>query len=457
VSHTNAVRRFASRVLRYSRNRVGYATRIWQCDFSPLLPPWSRLRRDESVAGRLRRLAITTAWESVHPLPDRAVTVFFGLVWPLFAPALATRLVWRNGKGVAERSGVPRFRQWLDAVSLAYQYNYSPSTYYQFRAFDCPDSHLRFVQTAEIYMLQLRDNRNVDLRLLADKLRFFDECRRLGIVTPSIFAVLGGDADRWIDAPSGELPRESLFLKWQDGEQGIGYERWVFDAANNSWTRRGVTLDADGMLAHCRRQSASRRLVIQPVIRNHAEIDRLNAGTLCTMRIMTYRNLGAAPALIRASFKIGRAGAEVDNFHAGGIACAVNPDDGALGIGYASHPRESVHTHHPDTGAPIAGTRLPRFRDAIDLALNAHQQLDVPWSVGWDVAITPEGPVLLEGNPMWAGDLGQAPQGEPFDLDFLTHFLARFDPPVRPATPPGAQPPEGVSIAASVKESSKTG
>ena len=71
------------------------------------------------------------------------------------------------------------------------------------------------------------------------------------------------------------------------------------------------------------------------------------------------------------------------------------------------------------------------------LALDAHAKLLVPWSVGWDVAITPQGPMLLEGNPMWGADLAQAPHGEPFDADFAQRLLARL-------TASAASPPAGL-------------
>jgi hypothetical protein len=65
-----------------------------------------------------------------------------------------------------------------------------------------------------------------------------------------------------------------------------------------------------------------------------------------------------------------------------------------------------VH-QHPDTGAAIAGRRLPLWDEVIALALRAHQSFaDFP-SVGWDVAISPAGPVLLEGNYNWCVVLAQ--------------------------------------------------
>ncbi len=349
-----------------------------------------------------------------------------GVFWPVHSAIRALSLVWRHGRAVHATTGISRLRQWREAVTLASLHNYSPHAYYQFRFFDPAMSPHRFVQVGEFYALQTLDNEGVDTSLLRNKLLFFDECVRAGIPTPPTVALLAGETERWVAGPSAQLPRESLFLKWQDGEQGLGYERWKYEAVDEKWMRKGVSLQHDEMLAYCRRRGTTRNLVVQYAISNHPDIDRLNSGTLCTLRVMTYRDAGAPPVLIRAVFKVARSGSEVDNLHAGGVACQVNPSTGELGKGYGNLPIDGVHTHHPDSGAAIASTRLPDYRAAIALALDAHAKLLVPWSVGWDVAITPQGPMLLEGNPMWGADLAQAPHGEPFDADFTQRLLARL-------------------------------
>jgi len=60
-----------------------------------------------------------------------------------------------------------------------------------------------------------------------------------------------------------------------------------------------------------------------------------------------------------------------------------------------------VITDHPDTSLPLKGFRLPFWDEAMTLARRA-TALFVPLrTIGWDVAITAEGPVLIEGNARW--------------------------------------------------------
>jgi hypothetical protein len=51
------------------------------------------------------------------------------------------------------------------------------------------------------------------------------------------------------------------------------------------------------------------------------------------------------------------------------------------------------------SGASIVGFRVPYFREAVALVNQVSPVVpQVPY-IGWDVAITPQGPILIEGNP----------------------------------------------------------
>ena len=44
---------------------------------------------------------------------------------------------------------------------------------------------------------------------------------------------------------------------------------------------------------------------------------------------------------------------------------------------------------------------IPFYRESVDLVLKAHKLFPSFQTVGWDVAVTPDGPLLLEGNHNW--------------------------------------------------------
>ena len=67
-----------------------------------------------------------------------------------------------------------------------------------------------------------------------------------------------------------------------------------------------------------------------------------------------------------------------------------------MGMGYDIHGE--LYETHPDTGARIADFQLPDM-DAVR-ALITEVALVIPEVryVGWDIVVTPTGPVLVEGN-----------------------------------------------------------
>ena len=57
--------------------------------------------------------------------------------------------------------------------------------------------------------------------------------------------------------------------------------------------------------------------------------------------------------------------------------------------------------------------RLSCWNDVVDLGIRAHDHFDPFHSIGWDIAIAEDGPVLVEGNHNWGVMIGQYPRLTP--------------------------------------------
>ena len=121
-----------------------------------------------------------------------------------------------------------------------------------------------------------------------------------------------------------------------------------------------------------------------------------------------------------------------DNFAYGGIACAIDVERGellgsALGAGLLSERFDC----HPDTKRPIAGIVLPQWDVAVSLCLRAHEELASCPAIGWDVAFTSAGPMLIEGNLPFCTSLAQVPGATPLlETSYqsaILGFLAQSD------------------------------
>lgn len=350
----------------------------------------------------------------------RVIFGLLSLLWPLRAALDATRGVVRYGARVGEMSGLSRGRQWRDAMCFALFWNYSPRTYFQYRFWD-PAIHNQatsFLQIHEMVVLEmLLDSRKTDLA--KDKWDFGARCASAGIPTPQAVARFGPDDEEWLETP-GVLPRVDLFAKPVGGMQGIGGERWIHEEGR--WSRKGQTLTEMEFIEHCRRRGRSFPIILQRCLANHPDLARYSSGPLCTFRVMTY-GAGTRAAVLGVTFKIARQGSDVDNIHAGGIAVPVDQVAGRLGAGIGKDPTEAPFRVHPDSGEPIEGEFLAIHPQVVDLALAAHRELDVPWSIGWDIAMTSEGPIVVEGNPWWGIDLFHLPHGRGLPGDFADALL----------------------------------
>jgi hypothetical protein len=103
-------------------------------------------------------------------------------------------------------------------------------------------------------------------------------------------------------------------------------------------------------------------------------------------------------------------GAVVDNYSSGGIIVPIGFDDGILGTGVTLKPVGSKFEfdRHPDTGKQIRGAILPFWQDLLDYTVRVHSNFKTCF-VGWDLAMTNEGCVLIEGNIGWASGSYEIP------------------------------------------------
>jgi hypothetical protein len=92
----------------------------------------------------------------------------------------------------------------------------------------------------------------------------------------------------------------------------------------------------------------------------------------------------------------------------GAIGSWVDLESGTLGPGRTRH--ELGYTSViPGTDKIFVGSKLPHWAEVRDVALQAARVF--PWarSIGWDIAISDRGPVLIEGNAEWSTSLLQIP------------------------------------------------
>lgn len=118
--------------------------------------------------------------------------------------------------------------------------------------------------------------------------------------------------------------------------------------------------------------------------------------------------------------RMGKGNSFVDNISSGGVAALIDPETGVLGNA-GSHYLRNVK-EHPDTHAPIQGYQLPRWDEAVALVKELAEVVPEERYVGWDLALSDKGWVLVEGNAAAQMSTQQCLSGYGYRSEFLAEL-----------------------------------
>ena len=160
--------------------------------------------------------------------------------------------------------------------------------------------------------------------------------------------------------------------------------------------------------------------LLEEFVVQHEAVSKLYPLSVNTYRIVTVLTNGE-PHIVYAFIRIGNGGRFVDNINAGGMAAPINIETGI--IEYPAFDKDSIYYEtHPYTNCPIKGYQLPQWDKAVEAVLKAATVVPEVGYVGWDVAATENGVVLIEGNPFPGHDILQMPPHVPDKIGMLPQF-----------------------------------
>lgn len=142
--------------------------------------------------------------------------------------------------------------------------------------------------------------------------------------------------------------------------------------------------------------------LVQEYLQQHPFLNELNPHTINTFRIVTFLDKSGAVRIHFSILRLGRAGNAGDNWAQGGLSVFVDPQTGVLGEGvFKPKYGGSWATEHPDTGIRFQGLTVPHWEEILGACRKTALLFPGVRSIGWDVALTPRGPVIVEGNADW--------------------------------------------------------
>lgn len=167
--------------------------------------------------------------------------------------------------------------------------------------------------------------------------------------------------------------------------------------------------------------------IIQSRVTPHVDIARVCGNRVATIRMLTTCIEGDVEVM-GTVIKIPAGGSMADNYwRAGNIIAEVDPESGLVGRAVSGLGLEQVEMpNHPDTNAQITGMTLPLWDDAVELARSGHRVLESIPIIGWDIAVSNAGPVIIEANELPDLKLMQFASGKGFLDDRFKAFLKTY-------------------------------
>lgn len=172
-----------------------------------------------------------------------------------------------------------------------------------------------------------------------------------------------------------------VIVKVTDSDGGQGIER------KNATDISDFAVFRDELLTQ-------RQFLVEQIIPQHPEMAALNSSSVNSLRIVSYFD-GTDVHILARVLKMGNGGV-IDNFAHGGMYTML--DENGVALHSAFDMAGDAYEVHPLSGIHIAGFQVPLYDHVVELVDTIARIVpEIPY-VGWDIAISPDRPVVIEGN-----------------------------------------------------------
>lgn len=136
--------------------------------------------------------------------------------------------------------------------------------------------------------------------------------------------------------------------------------------------------------------------IVQKVIKQHQELDKVHAGSVNTLRIVSLL-MPEGVYILSSNLRMGVDKSRIDNVSAGGISCGID-ENGKLKK-YASYAYSGDRMERHPQGLVFEGFEVPAYHKAVEMVKRAAPTIPNFRLVSWDIAIDQNGdPLLIEAN-----------------------------------------------------------
>ena len=280
-------------------------------------------------------------------------------------------------KIVSSANNVRRIHLWWNALYCCIRYGATPSDWYCYEMWRYGHSHLKNVITRR---KNLEIDRIFNPREYKDtfdnKLRFNE--------TYSKFV-----KRKWVHFPSTDFDTIRQ-MKWNGCivvkplNLSSGRGIFMFDPSRESWD-------------DLRNKVSGHEYLFEERVELHPDLARLNPPSCNTVRFYTMIDRIGNVRILDVVLRVGGGDSIQDNFHAKGVVYPIDINTGLI-KGAGRDLANNEYLEHPSTGIYMPGVQIPCWREAVKFVNEVAAFNPKARFIGWDVAITPEGCDMIEGN-----------------------------------------------------------
>lgn len=159
---------------------------------------------------------------------------------------------------------------------------------------------------------------------------------------------------------------------------------------------RASANDVDNLQA-----SLNEDFIITECIEQHSYSSEIAPWGVNTIRLLTALDPETGEVhVVRAAHRFStEESAPTDNWQNGGVAAPIDDETGELqSIVVLRNGRRAEIESHPGTEQAVSGVDIPMWNEVCNMATQAHKKYQMAVLIGWDIAITEEGPMFLEAS-----------------------------------------------------------
>ena len=290
----------------------------------------------------------------------------------------------------------------FDMIFCAMRYNVGYLDYYVFGFIFCNSSERKTYMTMPLNNRLFKDLNDTKMAQNFDDKLMFNQ----------IFNDYLGR--QWLDLRVGSFDdfvkftknNKVLIVKPVDDFSGKGIEK--------------ISIDENSDLVNIHRSLIEhQQFVVEECLVQHPKMNELNPSSINTLRITSLikeNKVHIMYVLIRTSDGT----TFIDNIGSGGFYAPVDDSGKIFKPGFTE--QDGIHDIHPLTKTKFVGFEVPLYDSAVELIKMCATLTPEVRYCGWDVAITKDGPVLIEGNPMPGYDIPQNHFHLPTRIGLLPKF-----------------------------------